>query len=303
MVWYPGKNVISGIKSLGHNWMENRRDRQALKGRVMGDPGPAPQVAGAGFYGADRGAQLDALNMAREGAMGQGPSLAGMAAQAGAQRNVVDQMGMAAMGSGGSLAAQQRQAQGIGAAGAMAGSRDAAMAQLAEQQANQAAFMNQANTMAGMSGGMAGQNADLAAQWGLGQRGLDLETLNSQRQNRQGWVDRGIGALGGIAQGAAMFSDERLKTDIRDASGEAGETLASLEPIGYRYKNERHGPTDEETIGFRAQDLRKTKAGRRVVFDVPGEGLAVDVPGLTSLLAAHGADIERRVRKMEGDRG
>lgn len=299
MAWYPGKNIVQGIRNIGSNIMDNRREKQALQNRAMGPTGPAPQNNVAMGYSADRGAQGEALQMARQGMTG--PSMAGMQAMQGAQQNVVDQMGMASMGSGGSLAAQQRQAAAIGSAGAMAGNRDAAMATLAERQAQQAAFTNQANTMAGMSAGAMGQNADIATQWGLGQRGMDLQALNQRQQYGLGIADRVIGAGMGAGQ-MAMFSDENLKTDVTPDEDAASNTLASLAPVRYRYKNERHGPTEEETVGFLAQDLERTPMGKRLVKEIPGEGKAVDVPGLVSLLTAHGSGVEQRLRSLEGRR-
>lgn len=298
-MWYPGKNLVGGIRQIGHGIMENRRERQGLQNRAMGPQGPAPQNAMAQNYGQDRGAQLGALNAYGQAMTGNAPSLAQAQLMAGRQQGVVDQLGMAAQARGGSLAAQQRQAQGIGAAGAMGLERDMAMQRAAEIEAARAGYAQQANTMAGMSGGAMGQNADLAAQWGLGQRGMDLQALNQRQQFGLGIADRVIGAGLGAGQ-IAMFSDERLKTDIRPAEDEAADTLASLHGVGYRYKDERHGPTDKETIGIKAQDLQKTPAGRRVVFDVPGEGLAVDMPGSLSLLLAGTSGMEKRLRKLEG---
>ena len=299
MVWYPGKRIVQGIQNIGSNIMDRRRDAQALRERAQGPQGPAPQNTMAGSFGADRASQMGALGMFRQGAMGQGPSLALMQQQAGNQANLVNQLGVTAMGSGGSLAAQQRQAAGQGAAAGMALNRDAAMLRAQEQAQAQQAYADQANLMAGMSGQAMGQNADLATQWGLGQRGMDLQALDSRRQNQLGWADRIIGAGMGAGQ-IAMFSDETLKTGIEVDEDAAGETLASLKPVRYRYKDERHGPTDEDTIGILAQDLERTPLGKRIVREVPGEGKALETGGLLSLLAAGGASHEQRLRRLEG---
>lgn len=298
-MWYPGKNIVQGVQKIGHGIMDRRRDNQAQRDRAMGDPGPAPVNSAAGYYPADRGAQSNALNAYDDVLNGGQPSMAQLQSNAGAAQNVTDQLGMMSMGSGGSLAAQSRQAMGAGSAGAMAANRDAAMLRAQELDAARAGYAGQANTMAGMTAGAMGQNADIAAQWGLGQRGMDLQAMQQRQQNTGQWADRIIGAGMGAAQ-IGMFSDERLKTDMRDATGEAGDTLALLGEVGYRYKDKRHGPDDKETIGIKAQDLQKTPGGRRVVVDVPGEGLAVDGPGSLSLLLAHGGDVERRLRKIEG---
>ena len=295
--WYPGKNIVSGIKQVGHGIMDRRRDRQELQQRATGPAGPAPQIAGAqGMLGADRAAQGNALGMFGEAAAGNTPSMAELQGQQMMGQAVTDQMGMLAQGRGGSMAATARAAQGMGAAGQMASAQQSAQLRAQEMDAARQAYAGQANTMAGLSGGMVGQNADMATQWGLGQRGMDLQALQGQQQNRLGWADRIIGAGAGAGQ-LAMFSDERLKTDIRPAGDTAGDTLASLEPIGYRYKDKRHGDDEEETIGFTAQDLEKTPMGKRLVKEVPGEGKAVDVPGMLSLLTAWAAGKEQRDRR------
>lgn len=288
-MWYPGKNVIQGVRNIGHNVMDRRRDNQAVRERAMA---PAPGIPGAqANYAADRSAQGTALAAYAPG----GPSAAMMQQQAGQQQNIVDQMGMAANAQGGSLASQSRQVAGIGAAGGMAMIRDAAMLAAQEEDARRAGYAQQANTMAGMSGGFLGQNASL----GLANRGMDIGMYQGAQQNRREWVNSGVGAVEGAAQ-AGMFSDLNLKTDVRDAAGEAGDTLASLHEIGFRYKDKRHGPDEEETIGIPAQDLLTTPGGRRIVKRIPGEGLAVDIPGGLSLVMAHGSDVEKRIRKLEG---
>lgn len=300
MVWYPGKNVISLGRRIGSNIMDRRRDSQGVRDRAMGAPGSAPQIAGAqAAYELDRAAQGQALGAYGQAVSGNAPSVAEAQARAGAAQSVVNQLGLTAMGSGGSLAAQQRQAAGMGAAGSMAANRDAAMLRASEIDAARAGLANQANAMAGMSAAQLGQNADLTAQWDLGQRELNLQAQQQRKQNQLGWANQAIGAFGGLAQ-AGIFSDENLKKDMRPADEDAADALAKLRPVGYRYKSERHGPTDVETIGITAQDLAKSKLGKRLVREVEGEGLAVDVPGSVSLLLAGTAGIEKRLRKLEG---
>ncbi len=168
------------------------------------NPGAQPVYGGtnaaitqAGLAGAMQnrgmGAAWDSLGMARDSAMGRGPSLAQQQLQAGSQANLVNQMGLAAAAPGSSLAAQQRQVAGMGSAGAMALNRDAAQLRAQEMQAAQAAYASQAQGLAGM-----GMQSNLAAQqnlqnaygtqyqgqmdWALQQRAMDQRALEDRRR-------------------------------------------------------------------------------------------------------------------------
>lgn len=203
-MWYPGKKIVEGIQ-------ENRR----LRDRATDAGGqPAPQYdqqglaafqgaagqGGAALAGA-RGMQGDTFGMYRDMAMGNGPSLAqAQLAQQNAS-NVANQQAMAAQGGGGNLAAMQRQAGAAGAAGAMAGQQQLAQLQAQEQQAALAGMGGMANTMAGqglqqqgmglgLMGQAHGQQLGANTQWGLGQRGMDIEQLGGNRDFGLGMFDQ-----------------------------------------------------------------------------------------------------------------
>lgn len=203
-MWYPGKNIIEGIQ-----------DNRELKNRSIAAGGqPAPQydqgglaafqgaaAQGSSALGNARGMQGDTFGMYRDMAQGGGPSLA--QAQLGQQnaQNVATQQAMAAQGSGGNLAAMQRGAAGVGAAGAMAGQQQLAQLRAQEQQAAMAGMAGMSNTMAGQGlqqqgmglgllGQAHGQQLGANTQWGLGQRGMDIEQLGGNRDFGLGMFDQ-----------------------------------------------------------------------------------------------------------------
>lgn len=299
-MWYPGKNIVSGIQGLGSNFMDRRRQQNALRERANAPMGDAPQIGGAGAnFEQDRASQMQAMGMLQQAAAGNAPSAAQAQLAAANQQNVTNQLGMAAQARGGTLGAQQRQAAGMGAAGQMATANQVAMMRAEEMAQARNAMAQQANAMAGMSGGMLGQNAGLQAQWGMGGRGMDLQALQANRGFGLGVADKVMGAGAGLAQAGMFFSDERLKTDIKPAEDEALDAVRSLATVSYRYKNPEHGPP---RTGFLAQDLEKTEAGRRVIRETP-EGKAVDRDGATSLALAGLAALTRKVDQMGGAHG
>lgn len=85
--------------------------------------------------------------------------------------------------------------------------------------------------------------------------------------------------LGGVlsaAGGVLAMSDERTKTDKRDASSDIDSALAKIRPMAYRYKDEKKGT---ERIGPMAQDLPEEVIGEvnglRVVRMDKAAGLAL----------------------------
>lgn len=66
-------------------------------------------------------------------------------------------------------------------------------------------------------------------------------------------------------QGAAMFSDERLKENIRPLTkAEILEMRPFLKAYAWNYKNKKHG--EGNWMGIMAQDLEKSEAGRSLVI-------------------------------------
>lgn len=182
-------------------------------------------------------------------------------------------------------------------------------------QAQQAQMQDQMNAQGMLTGainngrqqdiGIAGQNAQLAGQ-NYGQNlnvlnSIGTTTLNAQQAAAQqenqftgGLYSQLGGLMGGIGK---VWSDERLKTGVRDAGAELDEMLDKLSAKSYRYKNEgRHGRG--ERAGIMAQDLERSAAGKRIVEET-GEGKALDVGKAISAALAASARLNQRLRKLE----
>lgn len=94
---------------------------------------------------------------------------------------------------------------------------------------------------------------------------------------------------------AAMLSDERQKEDIEDF--DAGAFLDSLTSKKFKYKDEQYGKGQQ--AGIMAQDLLKTPEGSSAVMDTP-EGLMVDSRKAANLALSSAADLNKRLKKLEG---
>lgn len=213
--------------------------------------------------------------------------------------------------------AQARMARGPNSALAYRGAANntAALGLSGAGQSQQAAMGDQMNAQGMLAGalnngrqqdiGFAGQNAQLQGQ-NYGQNLGALTTMNGQslaaqiaNAQQQNQFLGGLFSQGGeaIAKGAALFSDERLKTGVRDAGAEIDDMLDGLRAKSYRYKDEaRHGRG--ERAGIMAQDLERSAAGRRVVVEVP-DGKALDVNKAISAALAASARLNERLRKLE----
>jgi hypothetical protein len=180
---------------------------------------------------------------------------------------------------------------------------------------NQAmAAITGANNMAKAGYGMSGQAALAGIQERqgaqqalnqaiLGARGQDLQAALGSRQNAinayggmgapsanpdDKKLQQITGVTQGLLQGAAMFSDKRLKEDIEDGDSDANAALKGLRAYSYRYKNQKHG--EGKQVGILAQELERAGL-KHAVMDTP-EGKAVHGAKL--------AGLEKRVAKIEG---
>jgi hypothetical protein len=118
-----------------------------------------------------------------------------------------------------------------------------------------AAHMNQYNTMAGLAG---------------------------QAFSAAGQAAGGGGGGGGMA---AMFSDERLKTDLEDVTkADIDEVKSVLRAKIFQYSDEAYGQGD--WVGVMAQDLEKSKLGRMLVFEDEDGHKKIDAYKAVSFLLA-----------------
>lgn len=207
--------------------------------------------------------------------------------------------------------------------------RQAQMQQQAAQQSMAAAASPQNAAMAARTamtntgrnqGVMAGQAAvaQLAerqmaqqqlAQMNLGQRGQDIEVGLGSRQNQM----TGLGAnkpdkprepatwekvAAAAGQVAPLFSDERLKSDVKSGDKAARAVLSKLAAKTYKYKDERHGKGEQ--FGFLAQDLEKAGA-KSAIIETP-IGKAIDTNKLSGINTGLIASLARRMDRMEKGR-
>lgn len=92
-------------------------------------------------------------------------------------------------------------------------------------------------------------------------------------------MGQGVGAVG------AMFSDERLKTNITPISDvDLSELKSVIKPYMFNYANDLHGKGD--WVGVMAQDLQKTKLGRTLVFEDEQGRKQIDMRKVGSLILA-----------------
>ncbi len=103
----------------------------------------------------------------------------------------------------------------------------------------------------------------------------------------------GAGAQAGTMYALGMFSDRRLKENIRYADSDIEDFLSHITPYEYNYKG-----THIRKVSVMAQDLEKSKIGQRMVVDTP-QGKIVDYgAGLESILASV-AYIHKKLKMLE----
>lgn len=221
MAWQPGdglRRIFGGGGAGVGNLPTYKGDPKAVPvyGQ-MGSPEMSRLRGGASQYGDQYGQALQsqgsALGLLHGAAMGQGPSVAQTQLQQSTDAAIAAQLGAQAAGRGGNMAQIGRQASAVGAGQQMAANQQLATLRAQEMMAAQQAFADQANAQAqlaqagqmGYEGMLANaQQAQLGtqAQWGIGQRELDIQ----QREGNRGFglgigdrITRAIGGLGGVA--------------------------------------------------------------------------------------------------------
>jgi hypothetical protein len=169
--------------------------------------------------------------------------------------------------------------------------------------------------------GLAGQQAVAGIQERQAAQQALAQMLMQQRQQELGGVQTGFGTAGNAygtaytgamgapsqgeqllqlgmagAQGAALLSDERLKTNITSGDEDADRLLRALRSKSYDYKDQKHGKGRQ--IGIVAQDLEAAGLGD-AVFETP-IGKAVSGAKLSAALASMMPGVNKRLEKLEG---
>lgn len=107
-----------------------------------------------------------------------------------------------------------------------------------------------------------------------------------------------LGALGSIGSAAIMFSDERLKEDVKDASGaKILAELRKLKPVDYAYTEdaqERYGLPKRRT-GFMAQDVERVSG--KAAPEIDG-WKGIDMADLLGKTVIAVQELDRKIKKV-----
>lgn len=279
---------------------------QRLEGNAQGAYGQDGRQAGSDFRGA-QSSVLDYLN----GQMRGQNSLSREQLRRDTDRNISQQQAIAAGARPGNAAMASRiAAQNAGLAqSGMAG--DAAMAGIAERNAA-------ANSYANVAGQARGQDINQTQvndsynqgneQMGLQQAGLQQggnmayegaqSHLNDLSMGQPSGLEKAIGLGSGIAKTAALFSDERLKTDIHGGDQQADRLASSLKPRSFSYRDRNMGAGKQ--FGIMAQDAEKGgEMGQSIVQDTP-QGKVIDTGKASTAALAMIGRLAERLKKLEG---
>lgn len=322
---YNGLGVPSGPGGMGGGGMP------MVTAPTMPGAGGLPGIAG-GMPGmaapADdpfRTGQTQLLTQLQAQAAGTGPSIAQNQLKMGQEAALAQNLALANSARGGAnpMAARAALQQNAQQAGGMA--MDAANLRMAEQQQAQA-LLGQV-TGQGRAGDLGTQQ--LAQQGAIAQQDLAAKYaqmgMSAQQANQQaaidlaklqqdaglGWANLGLQSqiaqnalLGNTLQGAAgamaglgtMFSDKKLKKNVKKADEEIRDLLGKIVPSSYEYKDPKHG--SGKFISPMAQDLQRSKLGKELVEKKP-EGLAVNYGANLGLILAAQASLHKRLEKLE----
>lgn len=113
-----------------------------------------------------------------------------------------------------------------------------------------------------------------------------------------GDVPPGMVSMGG---GPRLDSDEREKTNIDPQSAAPAQMMDRLQPYSYEYK-QGMGLEPGRHYGIMAQDLESTPMGASAVMETP-KGKAIDIKNATGLHFAAEANLNQRLRALEGRGG
>lgn len=115
----------------------------------------------------------------------------------------------------------------------------------------------------------------------------------------KGMDDSGKQVMSMAGSAGMMMSDERLKKDIKSASGQIRQLLDKLDAYQYEYKDNKGLPEGEQ-IGIMAQDLEKAgPIGEAMVKETP-EGKMVDYSQSMGTVFAALAALNKRLNDIEG---
>lgn len=288
------------------------QDRNQIMGAITPGMATNRQAPQTGMDSQFRNAQLGQLGQLQGLASGQQRTAGELAAMRSAQQAGAQQQAMARMARGGDAVLAQRGAAqnmaGISSNAAGQAQRSALEGQMAAQglltqAAGQGRGQDSQIQLANMDAKLKQMGMDDATRLAYLQQltGMNAAQLQAQMGAMQATTGQQglLGPLlsaGGQVAAAAFMSDERVKTDVKDARHEVDAMLDALMPKSYRYKDEKHGKG--ERVGIMAQDLRRSEAGSRLTVDT-ADGIGVDANKAISAALAAAARLNERLRTLE----
>ncbi len=286
----------------GENQADQTRLRQGFAQQLANTNGNIAAARANDNVG--RMEQAGANRMLYNQAAGIGPSVAQGQLNAGMQQGFAQALAMARSGRGANPYAAMRGAQTANGQLAAQTNQQAALLRLQEQQQAQQAYAQQLGMVRGqdqslMQLGQQREGQYLQSQDAMNQAAINARVQQGQlaAQKRQQNFQLAGSILGGIGGGAAtLFSDERLKEDIKEDPAAARDFLEAVRGYHYKYKDQSLGSGPQ--YGVMAQDLERSSVGKTLVSETP-IGKVVDTRrGFTAVLAA-AADLHQRVKKLE----
>jgi len=195
---------------------------------------------------------------------------------------------------------QQASQQALAMAASQRGASNPALAFRQAQIGNQQMGLENAQAGAIMAEQERRAADQLIAQQAAAARGVSLQAGIANQQAQTAQRAQNMQLISGIGTTAAAASDERVKEDIRPASGSADEIeafLGALKGYDYKYKDSKHGTGDK--TGIMAQDLEKSKIGKTMVDQAPDGTKMVDTNKAIGAILAGMADLNKKIKKME----
>jgi hypothetical protein len=155
--------------------------------------------------------------------------------------------------------------------GAAAGARLGAQtqSQLSTEGAQQAAMLRAQELQQAIAQMLAQQQSAQQGHYQQQQLKQQADMFNAQQnQALTGSIMNMVGGMGQAAMG--MFSDKRVKEDIKDAKeNDMKEFMSALKGYTYKYKKDSPAPQSKNgEVGVMAQNLEKTRLGKKLVEEV-----------------------------------
>lgn len=188
---------------------------------------------------------------------------------------------------------------GIGQAGVgqQLGQYNAAVGDLGQQAGT---GLNVSNQLFNLGANTVGRQADIVAMQGATNSNLAMTSGNIEGARAAARQDPFASAL--QAGVGAYFSDERTKYGVDEIDDDEIEAfLAGLEAKSYEYDDyaKSKGAPSGKQVGVMAQDMEKSKIGKKLVKENEDGVKMVSVPESVSALMASAAALNKRVKKLE----